>query len=85
MPSVASPLARRAGRPPRRPNCSLRRGRPGARCRGRGRGVLLIARLADLYLARLRRAAWDPRDPSLDVSLLRKQTTMLVGTLFGRY
>ena len=50
-----------------------------------GRGVLLIARLADLYLARLRRAAWDPRDPSLDVSLLRKQTTMLVGTLFGRY
>ena len=51
----------------------------------RGRGVLLIARLADLYLTRLRRAGWDPRDPSLDVSLLRKQTTMLVGALSGRY
>ena len=50
-----------------------------------GRGVLLIARLADLYLARLRRAAWDPRDPSLDVGLLRKQTGMLVGALSGRY
>ena len=49
------------------------------------RGVLLIARLADLYLARLRRAAWDPRHPSLDVSLLRKQTAMLAGALTGRY
>ena len=49
------------------------------------RGVLLIARLADLYLARLRRAAWDPRHPSLDASLLRKQTAMLVGALSGRY
>ena len=48
-------------------------------------GVLLIARLADLYLARLRRAAWDPRDPSLDVSLLRKQTTMLLGAAVRRY
>ena len=51
----------------------------------RGRGVLLIARLADLYLARLRRAAWDPRDPSLDVGLLRKQAAMLVGAATGRY
>ena len=50
-----------------------------------GRGVLLIARLADLYLARLRRAAWDPRHPSLDVSLLRKQAAMLAGALSGRY
>ena len=50
-----------------------------------GRGVLLIARLADLYLARLRRAAWDPRDPSLDASLLRKQIAMLAGALSGRY
>ena len=51
----------------------------------RGRGVLLIARLADLYRARLRRAGWDPRDPSLDVGLLRKQTAMLSGALTGRY
>ena len=50
-----------------------------------GRGVLLIARLADLYLARLRRAAWDPRDPGLDVGLLRKQTAMLAGALSGRF
>ena len=50
-----------------------------------GRGVLLIARLADLYLARLRRAGWDPRDPSLDVGLLRKQVAMLRGALSGRY
>ena len=49
------------------------------------RGVLLIARLADLYLARLRRAAWDPRDPGLDVGLLRRQTAMLTGALTGRY
>ena len=50
-----------------------------------GRGVLLIARLADLYLARLRRAAWDPRHPLLDVGLLRKQTAMLAGAATGRY
>ena len=50
-----------------------------------GRGVLLIARLADLHLARLRRAAWDPRDPRLDVGLLRKQTAMLAGAATGRY
>ena len=55
------------------------------RCHGECRGVLLIARLADLYLARLRRAAWDPRDPSLDVGLLRKQAAMLVGGATGRY
>ena len=51
----------------------------------RGRGVLLIARLADLYLARLRRAAWNPRDQRLDVGLLRKQTAMLAGAATGRY
>ena len=50
-----------------------------------GRGVLLIAHLADLYLARLRRAGWDPRDPSVDVGLLRKQTAMLTGALLRRY
>jgi len=50
-----------------------------------GRGVLLIARLGDVYLARLHRAAWDPRHPSLDVSLLRKQTAMLSGALSGRF
>ena len=50
-----------------------------------GRGVLLIGRLADLYLARLRRAAWDPRDPSLHVGLLRKQTAMLAGAVSGRF
>ena len=49
------------------------------------RGVLLIARLADLYRARLRRAGWDPRDPGVDVGLLRKQTAMLAGALTGRY
>ena len=49
------------------------------------RGVLLIARLADLYLARLRRAAWDPRHPSLAVGLLRKQTAMLTGAVTSRY
>ena len=51
----------------------------------KGRGVLLIGRLADLYLARLRRAGWDPRDPSLDAGLLRKQVAMLRGALSGRY
>ncbi len=50
-----------------------------------GRGPLLIARLADLYLARLRAAGWDPRDPRLDASLLRKQAAMLAGALFLRY
>ena len=50
-----------------------------------GRGVLLIARLADLYRARLRRAGWDPRDPGAGVGLLRKQTAMLAGALTGRY
>ena len=50
-----------------------------------GRGVLLIARLADLYRARLRWAGWDPRDPGVDVGLLRKQTAMLAGALTGRY
>ena len=49
------------------------------------RGVLLIARLADLYLARLREAAWDPRDPRVVCGLLRKQAAMLAGALFGRY
>ena len=50
-----------------------------------GRGVLLIARLADLYRARLRRAGWDPRDPRLVASPLRKQAAMLAGALSGRY
>ena len=50
-----------------------------------GLGVLLIARLADLYLVRLRRAAWDPRDPRLACGPLRKQAAMLWGTLLGRY
>ena len=51
----------------------------------RGRGVLLIARLADLYLARLRTAGWDPRDARLAVGLLRKQAAMLTGATTGRY
>ena len=50
-----------------------------------GRGVLLIARLADLYLARLRTAGWDPRDARLAVGLLRKQAAMLTGSAFGRF
>ncbi len=49
------------------------------------RGVLLIARLADLYRARLHRAAWDPRDPRLAIGPLRKQAAMLAGAVFGRY
>ena len=49
------------------------------------RGVLLIARLADLYRARLHRAAWDPRDPRLTIGPLRKQAAMLAGAVFGRY
>ena len=50
-----------------------------------GRGVLLLARLADLYLAQLRRAAWDPRDPRVACGPLRKQAAMLRGAVFGRY
>lgn len=50
-----------------------------------GCGVLLIARLADLYLARLHRAAWDPRDPRVVCGPLRKQAAMLAGAIFGRY
>ena len=50
-----------------------------------GRGVLLIARLADLYRARLQQAAWDPRDPRLVASPLRKQAAMLVGAMSARY
>ena len=50
-----------------------------------GLGVLLVARLADLYLARLRRAAWDPRDPRVACGPLRKQAAMLTGAVFGRY
>lgn len=50
-----------------------------------GRGVLLIARLADLYLSRLRRAAWDPRDPRVACGPLRKQAAMLWGDIAGRY
>ncbi len=49
------------------------------------RGVLLIARLADLYLTQLRRAAWDPRDPRVTCGPLRKQAAMLRGAVFGRY
>ena len=76
---VAAPVGRRAGE-------FLESARQARRAvPRRGRGVLLIARLADLYLARLRRAAWDPRDASLDVGLLRKQAAMLVGGIVGRY
>ena len=51
----------------------------------RRRGVLLIARLGDVYLARLRAAAWDPRDERLAVGPLRKQVAMLAGAATGRY
>ena len=51
----------------------------------RARGVLLIARLADLYLDRLRAAGWDARDRRLVVGPLRKQAAMLVGVISGRY
>ena len=51
----------------------------------KARGVLLIARLADLYLSRLRRAAWDPRDPRVACGPLRKQAAMLWGAVAGRY
>ena len=50
-----------------------------------GRGVLLVARLADLYLARLRRASWDPRDPRVVCGPFRKQAAMLAGALTRRY
>ena len=49
------------------------------------RTALLIARLADLYLARLRHAAWDPRDPRVACGPLRKQAAMLAGALSGLY
>ena len=51
----------------------------------RARAVLLTARLADLYLARLRRGAFDPRDRRLALSPLRKQAAMLPAALAGRY
>ena len=51
----------------------------------RQRGVLLIARLGDVYLARLRAAAWDPRDERLAVGPLRKQVAMLAGAATGRF
>ena len=77
--AVAAPVGRRAA-------ALLDAAREARRAVPRqGRGVLLIARLADLYLARLRRAGWDPRDPRLEVGLLRKQTAMLAGALTGRY
>ena len=77
--SVAEPVAHRA-------QALLDAARKARRAVPRqGRGVLLIARLADLYLARLRRAAWDPRDPRLDVGPLRKQTAMLAGAVSGRF
>ena len=76
---VAEPVGRRAAD-------LLRAAREARRAVPRqGRGVLLIARLADLYLARLRRAGWDPRDAGVDVGLLRKQTAMLAGALLSRY
>ncbi len=49
------------------------------------RAALLIARLADLYLARLRRAAYDPRDARLTIGPLRRQLAMLPGAIAGRY
>ena len=51
----------------------------------RALGVLLIARLADLYRARLRRATWDARDPRLVIGPLRIQMAMMTGALSGRY
>ena len=51
----------------------------------RARAVLLIARLADLYLVRLRRADYDPRDAGLTIGPLRRQLAMLPGALAGRY
>jgi phytoene synthase len=52
---------------------------------GEARPVLLIARLADLYLTRLRHAAYDPRDPRLFVGPLRRQVAMFRGALSRRY
>ena len=76
---VGEPVGRRAGE-------LLESARQARRAVPRqGRGVLLIARLADLYIARLRRAAWDPRDERLAVGPLRKQAAMLAGALSGRY
>ena len=49
------------------------------------RSVLLIARLADLYRARLQHAASDPRDPRVTCGPLRKQAAMLAGAVFSRY
>ena len=51
----------------------------------RTRGVLLIARLADLYGTRLRRAGWDPRDARTVCGPSRKQAAMLVGAATGRF
>ncbi len=77
--AAAAPVGRRAGE-------LLRRARQARRAVPRqGRGVLLIARLADLYLARLRAARWDPRDPRLDCGPLRKQAVMLTGAILRRY
>ena len=77
--AVAEPVASRAAE---LPAAARQVRRPVPR---RARGVLLIARLADLYLARLRRAAWDPRDPGATCGPLRKQAAMWAGALFGRY
>ena len=77
--AIAEPVACRAAE-------LLATARQGRRAVSRpGLGVLLIARLADLYRARLRRAAWDPRDPRVACGPLRKQAAMLVGAVFGRY
>ena len=77
--AVSGPVARRAA-------SLLASAREARRAVPRqGRGVLLIARLADLYLARLRRAAWDPRDAGLVIGPLRKQVAMLAGAATGRY
>lgn len=76
---VAEPVGRRAA--------ALLHAARGARraVPRQARGVLLIARLADLYLVRLRRAAWDPRDPRVVCGPFRKQAAMLAGAVFGRY
>ena len=77
--AAAEPVGRRAGE-------LLRTAREARRAVPRqGRGVLLIARLADLYRARLRAAEWDPRDPRVACGPLRKQTAMLAGAAFGRF
>ena len=51
----------------------------------KARAVLLIARLADLHLARLRRAGYDPRDRRLAPGPLRRQAAMFAGAASGRY